>query len=746
MADNSHTNNFLKNLSQKKYAWMEEAAATPLPPKIMSEPRTLQAAKEQIRKYAQERPAKKNKKIKLSSPDEDLSAVPPPKQHKFNHKKPSSTTSSTSSTSSSSALHHKPPMPIKVDQKVNTREETVQLEHTEEHTPIDLPVNLNQPKQTENIPQKHPQPRFKYTTFPVKGYSILPTRNISSNFARTDITYFPGCKAGSEEIAPDPEEDWRDTIIIHPGSRNLRINFASEAFPRTIPHVIARRFHSLPPKKPLEIDECSSDDEGRYEEALHDIKGELKWRMKNAKRRAVPNAEGQVLGFNSSAFKEMIPDHNDPYKVEWTEVDKTNKPEYFVGEKALNLPISKDSEYRVFYPWKHGTLNNQDYDSINQVLGDIEAIWTETIVNELEVDRTEFKDYNVVLVIPDMFNHSYLCELMTVLLRFMNFRGVIVQQESVCATYGAGVSSAVVVDIGAQKTSIACIEEGVCQVDSRMTIATGGDDITRTFASMLIKNKFPYTDIDLSTTYDWRLAEELKEKWCTMNEADISVQVYDFYTRTPFRNTIKYQCKVYDEVFLAPLCLIYPGVISVKEKEKDKKRWSSDDVVDDIIEDIGSNSLTSLNTFQQTFQRSRMDGDLSLGYGTIQHTPNTKRNRFTVYPLDAAIAQSITTAANGSEEKLKRYFTSIILVGGGGKISNFSKLLEDRVLSTILAQKASIERVEVVPAPRELDPELLVWKGATVMSKLDTAKDMWIGVKEWEEVGSRCLRERALLL
>jgi actin-related protein 8 len=68
------------------------------------------------------------------------------------------------------------------------------------------------------------------------------------------------------------------------------------------------------------------------------------------------------------------------------------------------------------------------------------------------------------------------------------------------------------------------------------------------------------------------------------------------------------------------------------------------------------------------------------------------------------------------------------------------------VLSTIIAQQAQIDRVEVLPAPRELDPEVLVWKGASVMGKLDSAKDMWIGLEEWENIGSRCLRERALLM
>lgn len=73
-------------------------------------------------------------------------------------------------------------------------------------------------------------------------------------------------------------------------------------------------------------------------------------------------------------------------------------------------------------------------------------------------------------------------------------------------------------------------------------------------------------------------------------------------------------------------------------------------------------------------------------------------------------------------------------------------LLSHSVLSTVLAQRSFIDRVEVLPAPRELDPEVLVWKGASVMSKLDIAKDMWIGSEEWEEVGARLLRERALLM
>jgi actin-related protein 8 len=36
-------------------------------------------------------------------------------------------------------------------------------------------------------------------------------------------------------------------------------------------------------------------------------------------------------------------------------------------------------------------LNNQDYSSINQVLGDLEAIWTDAISTEMEIEKADFK-------------------------------------------------------------------------------------------------------------------------------------------------------------------------------------------------------------------------------------------------------------------------------------------------------------------------------------------------------------------
>jgi actin-related protein len=40
-------------------------------------------------------------------------------------------------------------------------------------------------------------------------------------------------------------------------------------------------------------------------------------------------------------------------------------------------------------------------------------------------------------------------------------------KESLAATYGAGLSNACVVDIGAVKTSVACVDEGLIIPDTR---------------------------------------------------------------------------------------------------------------------------------------------------------------------------------------------------------------------------------------------------------------------------------------
>lgn len=309
-----------------------------------------------------DRPAKRSRQTKRASSQDTENNQKSAKSSPSRRSRPSSSQRSSPATTSTAAADY--------DEEEEEEEEEQQ------------PVAVVPRRQS----RRH-QPRFKYTSFAVKGFNILPTRNITSTFDRTDATYFPGNKAGSQEIAPDvsscsrktmmmlfshgikPEEEWRDTIVIHPGSRNLRIGRSSDAFPKTVPHVIARRMkqgqqpksgedpttrdvkavaataaavnqneekESSPSGERGPVSDVDMLNFNNRDEALKEIKNELKWRMKAAKRRAVPNAEGQVIGFNTQAYQETIPDHNDPYKVEWTELKPGQPvPEYFVGEKVI---------------------------------------------------------------------------------------------------------------------------------------------------------------------------------------------------------------------------------------------------------------------------------------------------------------------------------------------------------------------------------------------------------------------------
>ena len=136
----------------------------------------------------------------------------------------------------------------------------------------------------------------------------------------------------------------------------------------------------------------------------------------------------------------------------------------------------------------------------------------------------------------------------------MGFRSVTVLQESVGATFGAGVSMSTVVDIGAQKTSIACVEDGMIIESTRLHLPFGGDDISKFFLDLLMDVSFPYQSFNLnSRLLDESLASDLKERYCTNNESDLAVNLYDFYVRGPGNPTLHFKFKVYDEVLLAPL-------------------------------------------------------------------------------------------------------------------------------------------------------------------------------------------------
>lgn len=633
--------------------------------------------------------------------------------------------------------------------------------------------------------------------------------------------------------------DPHKVVVIHPGSQNLRIGFASDALPKTIPATLATKFpqtesemyEALPRRK----FEAPTPDEQYGEEwvkKFQKMSSDLKVEMRANKRKVLPNSKELVVNYNRRTDAEKIPQHNDPLQVEWTDIDDLENPELlascFLGQAALRVPDDSDPKFKLWWPMQYGWLNEDEYLTAEHLCDDFETMLDVAIRQELGLTRSStWKNYSCVFVIPDLYDKRYVEQVLKSCMTWFEFNRICFIQESMAATFGAGYTQACVVDVGAQKTSIACVEDGLVIEDSRVNMKYGGYDVTDTFIKMMLYDNFPYQDINLRRRYDFLLAEELKQKHCTMLQADISVQLYQFHLRAPNQLTHKYQFKTYDEVILAPMGFYDPAIFdhSVKLRGRRKlldRSYNSYDV--ELPDDPASAAQLailalvqpSITTNANSLPLSVSDPNLATPMKEKSHfnflprpdgtpmgsnapspgpesnatpvppstfvfganggtdspapgggAPNGARSGLSpappgmfvdssvrsakkmaaerdavlpVAPLDIAILTSIQNAARGDEKKLRDYLGSIMVVGGGSKTPGFTQTLEEK----LRARRPDLfDRILVSRSARDMDEQVVAWKGASVFAKLP-ANDSWITPFEFERLGCRVLHHKVL--
>ncbi|KAE8339922.1 hypothetical protein BDV24DRAFT_152325 [Aspergillus arachidicola] len=619
----------------------------------------------------------------------------------------------------------------------------------------------------------------------------------------------------------DAEEATAETvgskvIVIHVGSQNLRIGLASDALPKTIPMVIARKSTTSesedreePCPKRLKTDDGSELEPEKmfgseFSSQYTTMSAELKTHMRQNKRRTLPNSKEMVINYNRRTVPETISEHNDPMRVEWTEIPDV-APEYIVGQAALRIPDESTPRYKLYWPMKYGWCNERDYKSKRLLFLDISLIIEDAIKNQLGLtSKKDWLQYSCVFVIPDLYEKSYVTQVLEMLMREFSFARVCFIQESLAATFGAGFTSACVVDIGAQKTSICCVEEGMCIENSRVNLKYGGSDVTEAFVKMMLYDHFPYADINLWRRYDFLLAEELKKNICTMNEASVSVQVFDFHLRIAGQDTRKYNFKAYDEVHLAPMGYFQPSIFdhSLKLNGRRKLISRSVDIYDGqpndptsaaqselltaiappITGQVNGDTLSSTLDVQSTPSRSQQVNALSRlqeaeatprssvagspapdvtstpqagGAGTPAvggQSQSTSQPRaptveerddiLPTFPLDSAILMSIAHAARSDERKMRDFLGGIMVVGGGSLINGFHSFLEERLQAL---RPGFAKEIMIGTPPRDLDPQVVVWKGASVFGKLSGTNDSWIGQLEYDRLGHRLMAYKCIM-
>ncbi|KAG1746603.1 uncharacterized protein EDB91DRAFT_1327944 [Suillus paluster] len=645
----------------------------------------------------------------------------------------------------------------------------------------------------------------------------------------------------AEEIAPSPEQRrGSHVIVIHPGSRFLRIGRASDVNPASIPNVIARR-HKPPTPVPTYVEGISRPRKGQspqlsvnitsddpFDAKIGSIIVSLRERMRFYKLRVTPNAASIASTFNEQFKPEIIPEVNDPFLVDWIQ-DPLEDSEVLVGERALRLSDPQLLNYSVKWPIHGKNFNTRDYPSHQMILDDIETIISTVLKERFNLRRPDYKDYSVVLVIPDFYDRAYVREFVNILVVSLGFKQICVQQESLAATYGAGISNACVVDIGAVNSSIACVDEGLIISESRITLNMGGDDITEFLYVLLERISFPYRDINLARRYDWAVMEDLKARLCTLAEGDVALNLYDFVVRKPGKPTEKYGLRAYDEIILAPMCIFEPRVIEFDRKHIGLRSIPHADVTEEIIEhpadhvtqamiistqhllpppptvptDVRHSPIpisqsqdenggkqeqqeislpstahaTPPPTVESSAQSTAgapggvsadapmevidVEGDGKPSPVPVPLQPQPAQSSVPVasnygglgidvcfeaskLPLDVAIFNS--ARASGGDDKIRKHLQAVLVIGGSALIPGMAHALESRLQAIATPLVPSMDKVQIIPPPKEVDPRVLAWKGAAVLGKMDSAADLWLTPVDWDVLGMRGLRERCFYL
>ncbi|XP_078341111.1 actin-related protein 8-like [Crassostrea virginica] len=563
-------------------------------------------------------------------------------------------------------------------------------------------------------------------------------------------------------------------VIIHPGSLNLRLGRASDPLPVTLPQCVARK-RVIPSKRSNSLilrPECV------HSEAKQQYKAGLKQAEETLAAR--PTSTGEYR--QTTSYKQLY-SVNHGVKGQRTEVicqqtwTKTeNQPTIIVGQEALY--VNPADNYDLHWPMKHGRLNTHDGPggTVTAVLADLETIWATAIQKHLDIPLKDLKMYKAILLIPDVFNHKHTKYLMNLLLERLGFGSAILHQESVCASFGSGVSSACVVDVGDQKTSVCCVEDGISHRNTRVTMDYGGSDISRCFHSVIQRSGINLRELDLQTTVDCLLLQEMKETYCTLDQDDWGVKEHSFLIKKPEQHIVKYPIRLGDEGIITSMSFFFPDLLTLHGDLAHVQKRSEGDPEDPHDEfylkmttresklgkkkdnsDNKDANESNIGQFDDSTFQPQMDEDSNDNTESLQVTDNQKGGRgiemeeepevdsdaeVQIMGVDQAILHSIDKCDN--DETKKKMYSCIVVVGGGMMLEGAQQWLQYRVWVGMPPQyRLMLETMDVLTRPKDLDPRMVCWKGAAILACLDTTQEMWITQKEWKQYSVRMLRERA---
>ncbi|KAL8048121.1 hypothetical protein ABFS82_07G042800 [Erythranthe guttata] len=544
-------------------------------------------------------------------------------------------------------------------------------------------------------------------------------------------------------------------VVINPGSANIRIGLAQHDAPVSVPHCIARRTSQVPKKNvqdQLLNSQVTTAQHMERERAYDIIASLLKIRFldEEATNNQYPQKMGRVDAFppQSNNKKETV--------IPWTNVfekstsssseegnslksgefsiekegnanEETNltEPKYrehIFGEEALR--ISPAEPYCLRRPIRRGHFNISLHYPMQQVIEDMHAIWDWVLTEILRIPRNQRHTYSAVLVVPETFDNREIKELLSIVLRDLCFTTAVIHQEGLAAVFGNGLSTACVVNIGAQSTSVMCIEDGVTLPTTQITLRYGGEDISRCLLwTQRHHQTWPPIRTDgLTKPIDLLMLNRLKESHCHIREGEVeAVAIVHSYEEGAPPGSHKTRLTALN---VPPMGLFYPMLLVPDVYPPPPRSWFSDS--EDMLEE----------TWDFPRRPDMSDGYLAGGasgfYPMWENYPifQSKPKKQDTIGLADAIAKSILSA--GRIDLQRKLFCSMQLIGGTALTEGLISAIEERVLHAIPSHEA-IDTVEVLQS--RTNPASVTWKGGAVLGILDFTRDAWIHREDWIKNG-----------
>lgn len=571
-------------------------------------------------------------------------------------------------------------------------------------------------------------------------------------------------------------EKGSNMVVINPGSANVKIGLASWQTPVVVPHCIAHYMRG-PMDEEAQIAKrnreqvftspVSSVQQSEREEAYHVIVSHLKLQPENHER------------VKESWFRKK--DHSDGYNSQsklneetifsWTHVREeknSNSPDNGIdaddeadinmneekpegmdevndsGDDEINdctdtfrsficgdeaLKIAPDQPYFLRHPIRRGHLNVSQFYSVQQISEDLYRIWDWILREKLRISQKNRHMFSAVLVVSETFDNREMKEMLSVVLRDLQFNSAVIHQESLSATFGNGVSTSCVVNIGAQVASVLCIEDGVAVPATGVTLPFGGEDISRCLLWVQQRRQtWPPIDTDpMAKPIDLLMLNRLKETQCKIKDGELNAfaDVHCFKANQPSE-----VYRVHLSALNVPsMGLFYPSILVPDEYPPPPRPWFHD--YEDMLEDSSHTEFVRRSDGPEIFFPGYNCGlampDSSESY------PQKFRKEENLDGLAQAITNSILST--GRLDVQKKLFTSIQLVGGVALTKGLVGVVEERVLHAIPANEA-IDTVEVLQ--QRTDPLIVSWKGGAILGILDYfSRDQWIHREDWVHGGSK---------